>query len=766
MTLGRREFLQRLGLALAALGLADTTLTGFSKTYQQALARSSRRLALLVGVDHYPDAVWQEKAPNEKGAFLQGAVMDVELQRELLIHRFGVASADIVTLVNEQATSKGILDAIQGHLADQAQPGDTLIFHFSGLGSQVHLAGHPSDERVPTLVPVDGIPPSKEDDVIHDLFEETLAQVLGSLQRVRVLTILDASGVGPRLSPYQGNFRVRSRLTVPTGTWESPPGMSLLVPNKTTETLSTTWPGLLLRASKPGAPALEGAWNGFSAGVFTYALTQQIWNSFPSQRQYWIFQRAEYKMKTWSGAEASPQLQGELSTKDRGDLLTAGGIPKPAADGFIKSIDERNQNATLWLGGLGASLLPYCTLGLQLQPLPALPGLATVPQGTLMVKTLKGLTAKAELLKAGSLAPGTPLVEQERRLPREIDLIVALDPALERIERVDATSALAGFPEITTTAPGEQQVDCLFGRYRAMEQPQREMDSTESASEGAAPPPKSGAVVQSGYSLFSPDHTLIAGTAPTEDSEAVKTAVGRLAHPLQELLAIKLLRLTTNPMSSQLPIRLSLQTLEPTGQLLSVEETLRARQFAKTTAAQQSQPILEEDSQSGNPKFQIQLLNLGQQTLYYLILSVVERNRLFVYCPTAEQATSAEQTINAVADSSQLLPGSQLKFPNQPDNGMLWQRLSSMELFAIACTQPFYETWKAIRTPGFRSSNDQLASIAEALPVARAILEDLNRASLSQEETHSDSQAPFVTLRSNAWATLVLRSPITRHKIV
>ncbi|MEO1296368.1 MAG: caspase family protein [Cyanobacteria bacterium J06636_16] len=453
MTLGRREFLQRLGVALAALGLADGTLVGLGNTYQQALARSSRRLALLVGINHYPNAVWQEKAPTDKGAFLQGAAMDVELQRELLIHRFGVAAADIVTLIDKQATGQGILEAIQGHLADQAQPGDTLIFHFSGLGSQVHLAGHPSEERLPTLVPVDGLPPSKEADTIHDLFEETLAQVLGSLQGVRVLTVLDASGAGPRSSPYQGNFRVRSRLTVPTGAWESPPGMSLLVPNKTAETLSTTWPGLLLRASKPGTPALEGAWNGFSAGVFTYALTQQIWNSFPSQRQYWVFQRAEYKMKTWFGAEASPQLQGELSTQDRGDLLTAGGIPKPAADGFIKTIDETNQSATLWLGGVSASLLPYCTLGLQLQPLPALPGRAAVPQGTLTIKNIKGLTARAELLEADSLVPGTPLVERERRLPREIDLIVALDPALERIERVDATSALSGFSEITTTSP-------------------------------------------------------------------------------------------------------------------------------------------------------------------------------------------------------------------------------------------------------------------------------------------------------------------------
>ena len=766
MTLGRREFLQRLGAALAALGLVDMTLVGLGNTYQQALARSSRRLALLVGIDQYPSAVWHDKAPIEKGAFLQGAVMDVELQQELLIHRFGVAPANIMTLLNEQATGQGILEAIQGHLADQAQPGDTIIFHFSGLGSQVHLAGHPSEERLPTLVPVDGMPPSRETGAIHDLFEETLVQVLGSLQGVRVLTILDASAAAPRSSPYQGNFRVRSRLSIPTGTWESPPEMSLLVPNRTAEELSTNWPGLLLRASKPGTPALEGDWNGFSAGVFTYALTQQIWNSFPSQQQYWIFQRAEYKMKTWSGAEASPQLQGELSTQDRGDLLTAGGIPKPAADGFIKALDLVNQNATLWLGGLSASLLPYCTLGLQLQPLPALPGLAPPPQGTLTVKTLRGLTAKAELLEAASLAVGTPLVERERRLPRDIDLVVALDPALERIERVDATSALAGIPEITVTAPGEQQADCLFGRFNAMKQPAEATDAPASESEKSATVTKPGAtVIQSGYSLFSPDHTLLPGTAPMEDSEAVKTAVSRLGNPLQDLLAIKMLRLTINTTSSQLPIRLSLKTLEPGGQFLSVEETLRARQFAKARAIQRSQPVLEKGGDQVASRFQVQLLNLGKQPLYYLILSVLDKNRLFVYCPPTQQTPPPEQIATAAADTSQLRAGKQLNLPKQQGSALL-QRLQSTELLAIACTHPFYETWKAIYATGFRQTNDQLASVPEVLPVAKAILEDLNRASLAEETLSSSSQDSFVTLRSHAWATLVLRSPITSHKIV
>ncbi|MEM9002467.1 MAG: caspase family protein [Cyanobacteria bacterium P01_F01_bin.86] len=766
MTLGRREFLQRLGLALAALGMADATLAGLGNTYQQALARSSRRLALLVGINQYPAAIWQQKAPSEKGAFLQGALMDVELQRELLIHRFGVLPTDIVTLVNKQATGRGIVEAIQGHLADQAQPGDTIIFHFSGLGSQVHLTGRSASEHLPTLVPADGTLPRDEGDTIHDLFEETLAQILGSLQGVRVVTILDASGAAPRTSPLQGNFRVRSRLTIPTGTWQAAPGISLPVPQTPADDLSRSWPGLLLRASKPGMPALEGNWHGFSAGVFTYALTQQIWNSFPSQRQSWIFQRAAYKMETWSGAVVSPELRGELASKDKSDLLNTGGIPKPAADGFVKTIDAANRNAFLWLGGLSASLLPYCALGLRLQPLPALPGLAAVPQGTLIVKGLRGLTAKAELLGAESLSEGTPLVEIERRLPRDIDLCVALDPTLERIERVDATSALAGLSEITTTAPGEQQADCLFGPLAAVDQPSGESPAID-INQTDADQPENYAASQSGtagiplgYGLFSPNHTLLPGTAP-EEGEAVKTAVGRLTPLLHELLAVKMLHLTTNSMSSQLPVRFSLETMESPGQLVLIEETLRSRQFAKTKTVQLSQPI----SDANQPKFQIQLLNLGQQPLYYLLISVLEKSRLFVYCPFVEPASSTEKIAEVVAHTSQLKPGSRLKVPMQTDNGLPWQRLQATELFAIACTQPFYETWKAIRTPEFRQSSDQLASIPDPLAMAKAVFEDLHRASQGKN-TVSSPQELLVTLRSDAWATLLMRSPIIQRKVV
>lgn len=757
MTLERRQFLQRLGGVLAALGISDAALAGLCDTYQQALARSSRRLALLIGINQYPDSVRHDAAPLPKGAVLQGALMDVELQRELLIHRFGVPATDIMTLVDHQATKQAILEAIQHHLADQAQAGDTVVVHFSGLGSQVHLTDQPTSAILPTLVPVDGTLPTNTDPVIHDLFEETLAQTLGRLQGIRVVTVLDA-GAAPGTSPLQGNFRTRSRFMIPDGLWAAASDTSVPPPHQLQKDLSKTWPGLLLRASKPGSPALEGDWNGFSAGAFTYAFTQQIWRSFPAQRQYWIFNRVKRTMATLVGADVSPQLLGQLADPGKDNLLVAGGVPRPAADGIVKTVDQVNKNVIIWLGGLSATLLPYCGLGMRLRPLPVLPGLATAPKGTLSIKTVSGLKAKAELIDAESLPVGTPVVEIERRLPREVSLTVALDPTLERIERVDATSALSGLPYITATASGGHQVDCLFGRFNATSPSGHRPSAIAAEPPGKAAADSSDATAkQPQYGLFSPNHSLIPGTN-TDEEEAVKTAVGRLGGTLRNLLAIKLLRLTENPVASHCALRLTLETQETDSQILALEETLRARQFASTSYGQRDRPIYMAYPRKSNQKYQIHLLNLGQQSLYYLIVSVVEANRIRVYCPPLEPASGGEQA-PLTADASLLAAGESLTFPRAKDQALSLKQLEAANFFVITCTRPFYETWKAIQTLDFRQPSDRLASVSNALPMAQAILSDLNQASMQASSSTPSAQESTLILSSQVWATLSLQVP-------
>ncbi|WP_421655856.1 hypothetical protein [Leptothermofonsia sp. ETS-13] len=84
----RRHFLQFAGSTLAALGANQLTFLHQADRYGQVLAQGSpgRKLALLVGINNYP-------APIRT---LQGCLTDVELQRELLVYRYGFNPSDIL----------------------------------------------------------------------------------------------------------------------------------------------------------------------------------------------------------------------------------------------------------------------------------------------------------------------------------------------------------------------------------------------------------------------------------------------------------------------------------------------------------------------------------------------------------------------------------------------------------------------------------------------------------------------------------------------
>jgi hypothetical protein len=98
----RRQFLQFAGSTLATLGLSQLELYQAGNRYARVLAQGTpRKLALLVGINTYKDSP------------LQGCVTDVNLQQQLLIHRFGFNPKDILTLTDAQATRQGILNALR-----------------------------------------------------------------------------------------------------------------------------------------------------------------------------------------------------------------------------------------------------------------------------------------------------------------------------------------------------------------------------------------------------------------------------------------------------------------------------------------------------------------------------------------------------------------------------------------------------------------------------------------------------------------------------
>ncbi|MFM6532337.1 MAG: caspase family protein, partial [Dolichospermum sp.] len=205
----RRKFLQEISCALAALGLAQEEWLSFGNPYYQALAQSkSRKLALLIGINQY-----------SQSPALAGCVTDVELQRELLINRFGFTAADILTLTDKQATKDLITAAFVDHLSQQVKPEDVVIFHFSGYGTRVKI-----NDQIPEFFKAvnyrmdifqNAILPVDENNLGDDksanyLLEETLLLLLQSLPTNQVIAVLDTSYYHPSELKSTG-LQIRTR---------------------------------------------------------------------------------------------------------------------------------------------------------------------------------------------------------------------------------------------------------------------------------------------------------------------------------------------------------------------------------------------------------------------------------------------------------------------------------------------------------------------------------------------------------------------------
>ena len=148
--------------------------------------------ALLVGINRYPD-------PSNG---LQGCVNDVLQIRETLERHFGFTDPGCVRpLTDGRATRKAILDGL-AWLTAGAAPGDSLVFHYSGHGSQVpDRHGDERDGLDEILCPFDL-------DWDHPLTDDELAAAVSGVPKGALLTVLlDCchSGTGLRVPTGSGS---------------------------------------------------------------------------------------------------------------------------------------------------------------------------------------------------------------------------------------------------------------------------------------------------------------------------------------------------------------------------------------------------------------------------------------------------------------------------------------------------------------------------------------------------------------------------------
>ena len=717
MGLKRREFLQQAGRVLGAIGISDALWLRLGSRYLQALAQpTARKLALLVGVDKYPDSP------------LHGCVTDVDLQRELLIYRFGFVPSDILTLTDAQATRDNIETAFVTHLSEQAKPGDVVVFHFSGCGSRVSLGESPGIMQN-SLVPADDVLPLLANRAVNDILEETLLLLVRSLATENAIAILDTSYPYPGF-PKNGNFRIRSR---PRPTIGQPSLAELTFAEGLRSRPNLRPDAAVLAAGANSQLVAEQEWNGFTAGLFTYALTQTLWWATPASSFSVCFSRAAGNVYSkLAGLSQQPQIRHHDLTAAPAVNFSNLILNSPASDGAVTAVEDGGKTVHLWLGGLSPGVLE-CSGG-------SVFALDSSAGARLLLRGRTGLSAKAQVLDKpsrtdGQLTVGELVREEIRVLPRNIGLTVALDSGLERIERVDATSAFATVPQVAAVG-SEQPADCRFGRV-----PETALAETVSPHEPALSPSR--------YGLFSLAQVLIPDTQG-DGGEAVKVAVQRLTPHLKALQAGKLLRLTVNEGSSRLKVRAVLATLAPQARAVAQREPVRAEKSYRL------EPLSGESEKSANAHIlsmskssssRCILYNDSDRPVYFAVFGSDSAGRLSVL------GTEGKESVAGM--SRPIAPGENLTVPAAGAIGWAVSGLIGLAATVIIFSDsPFAQTLAAIEAE-MQQTRDALPIrvLLNPLNVARAVLEDLHAASIPGVQKVGISTDDWA-LDVNVWATL------------
>ncbi|MDY6804193.1 MAG: caspase family protein [Cyanobacteriota bacterium] len=747
MVIKRREFLERSGWLLAALGISETGFWQLSDRYSQVLAQpTGRKLALLVGINDYAEEP------------LKGCLTDLELQRQLLIYKYGFKPADILTLADKEATRENIENAFLNHISSQAKPEDVVVFHFSGKGSSITNLGSQEENKLAekvkvqqSLVTIDGVPSTEQEGkAANDLLLETLWLLMRSLPTEKVIAIVDASYNYPG-TDRQGNLRIRVRpaqATTQINIQELAMQSQLRSGSSPESGVDITqFPGLVLAASKQNQFASERDWEGFSCGLFTYALTQSLWCATPNRKLQVSFDRAASFVEEISGLYQQPQLiKSPPESTGPGFLFSTAS----SAAGAIVSVEESSKTGTLWLGGVPQEVLELLETNSIFTTVPQ-PNSDSGLSATLKIKSRSGLTAKATI--AEKSLPGNTeatssqslvgqLVREEIRiLSKPINLKIALDEeGLSRIERVDATSGFSAIPQVSVVS-GDRGADYVFSRVR----------ERAIAQSPTAPLPS---VYQGRYALFSVGENLIPNSVG-DGGEVAKVAVQRLTPQMRSLQVGKILRSSQNESSSKLSVKATLATVTPESKVLMQRASITGagNRDSSVSVGLVDIPI--------GSRIQFRLHNDGDKELYFLLLVLDTAGRTLILDPSISSgSTNSAQPLF----QGQLIPGSQtlsvppiigdsLKDPTQY-GWTTTDREGLAETYVIFCSRPFSKTIAALEGELRQIRDNQpIKELLNPFKAAKAVLQDLQDASKPGVEKAGISTDGWA-LDNQVWATL------------
>ncbi|MCU0527754.1 MAG: caspase family protein, partial [Elainella sp. Prado103] len=480
-TLKRRHFLQFAGSTLAAIGLSQFDFLRQADRYGQALAQSTpRKLALLVGINGYQGGV------NS----LNGCLTDVDLQKYLLIHRFGFNPGDILIVSDgsdSQAapTRENILRAFEEHLIQQAKPGDVVLFHYSGHGDRIADPNPLGTADCPTkdcdlngtMVPIDAAPEQETADTVAvpDIMGRSLFLLMSAINTDNLTAILDSchSGAGTRgnVIVRAANSRLRSgnqQKLVPSQQelayqeqWLSRLDLS---PEQFQTQRSKIAKGVVLGSAERNQLAIDASFEGFSAGGFTYLLTRYLWQMTSEQSADTVYANLRRSTTSLSAEKRStPQIPVfEYNPARNAQQPLYFLSPQPIASEAVITQVDPNQ-IEFWLGGVSSQNLQGAGQGNRFTLLDG--------QGQAVAEIQQ--TDRRELYGYGKLVSGDPATVQAGQLlrekvigmPTDLTLKLGVDPSLDS-EAADIRSALGNsrFIKLVPLNQGEP-IDYLLARF-------------------------------------------------------------------------------------------------------------------------------------------------------------------------------------------------------------------------------------------------------------------------------------------------------------
>lgn len=731
--LKRRHFLQFAGSAITAIGLNSCNINprlGGIRGSQN----SSRKLALLIGINDYP--------PSSHLSSLNGCLTDVELQRHLLIYRFGFNPKDILTLTNEKATRKGILEAFEDHLIKQAKPGDVVVFHYSGHGSQVADPDkdHP-DGLNSTLVPFDSSRPadSNKGGIVQDIMGHTLWLLMTALKTENVTVVLDCCHSG---GAKRGNLQVR---TVRGGAqFQASPEerayqqqwlsrLNLTADEFKQQRRSGVAKGVVISATNRDQLAADYPFAGFSAGAFTYLMSQYFWHQTGSEPILNAIPNIARSTTQISFTMQTPEVEVKPGSSNEQKPIYFLDEVASSAEAVITTVE--GDEVELWLGGIDAQSLA----AFEKDGIFAVVNTSGQPQGRVQLASRKGLVGRGKLLDATQslvIQPGALCLEQLRGIKSDFSLRIGLDPSLGE-DTAQAKAALQALKRIEALPLQQGEVHYIFGRLTKEEMGSKgEGEKLHSLT--PLPPLNS-------LGLFSPGLEMIPGSFGAA-GETVKNAVLRLQAKFKSLLAARIVKMVLNTDSSPLNVTASLSRADDTKQVVATVVPTRGVGGQLTTSARgkrQAKPVSRAAASPSvsklplNTPVQLQIVNNEPRALYVSVLVIDPTGEMTIIFPN--QWTAALEAARVEAGQTLLIPQ-----PNRDDFNLQTQEpLGVTEVLIVASVMPLRNALKALQAiASRRNQSSGLVQLNAPIEVIENLLSDLAESSSHLDANRNNSVPP------------------------